>query len=486
MRFKAPVIILAASLAAGFWSCNDNEVENAVIQNVSGSNVEVTSFVLKSNFGTEDLDSLSFAVDLNKGVIFNADSLPVGTKVVKALVSLGLPSVSKAEIVMHYEDTEKEDVIVDYLTSPSDSIDFSADKVTVRLVSANEGVRREYNVKVNVHQLKSDSLYWDRLPYCVIPGASSAALATRTVSLGGKYYVFTQFSDKAFMSAGENLADAKEWVAQPVALPENALVGSITASEDALFMLDSSDKLFTSTDGTTWTDTGDSMCYIYGGYGASILGVKNSEGKYYHVTYPATAETEVAEGCPVSGTSSIMIYETMWSDSPMAAFTSGKDSKGNLSGATWGYDGSEWTKLSVEAMPPAEGVSVCPYYTVSSSATAATTTTPVLYAFGGKDKNGAIDNKLYVSIDRGVHWAVASENLQFNDYVPKLAGAQAMVCDRTLYVPSDAAVASRAIKPVTSWECPYIYLIGGTFENNRFNPNIYRGVINFFSFIPIQ
>lgn len=486
MRFKAPVIILAASLAAGLWSCNDNEVENAVIQNFSGSNVEVKSFVLKSNFGTEDLDSLSFAVDLNKGLIFNADSLPLGTKVANALVSLGLPTVSKAEIVMHYEDPEKEDVVVDYLTSPSDSIDFSADKVTLRLVSADEGVRREYNVKVNVHQMKSDSLFWDKLPYCAIPGASSGIVATRTVHLAGKYYTFTQMQTGAFMSSGENLADAKNWNPQSVALPDNALVGTLVASEDAMFMLDSSDKLFTSADGMTWSDTGESMCHIYGGYVNSILGVKKSDGKYFHVTYPATTETEVTDGCPVSGTSAVMIYETMWSDSPMAAFTSGKDSNGNLSGATWGYDGTTWTKLSVEAMPPAEGVSVCQYYTVSSSPTSATTTTPVLYAFGGKKKSGAIDNKLYVSIDRGVHWAVADANLQFNDYVVKLAGAQALVCDRTMYVPSDAAVASRAIKPITSWECPYLYLIGGTFENNRVNPNIYRGVINFFSFIPIQ
>lgn len=486
MRFKAPVIILAASLAAGLWSCNDNEVENAVIQNFSGSNVEIKSFVLKSNFGTEDIDSLSFAVDLTQGLIFNADSLPLGTKVAKAIVSLGLPSVSKAEIAMHYEAADKEDVVVDYLTSPSDSIDFSADKVTIRLVSANEGVRREYNVKVNVHQLKSDSLFWDKLPYCAIPGASSGAVATRTVTLGGKYYAFMQLSSGAFMSSGENLADAKSWNPQSVALPDNALVGSLVASDNAMFMLDSSDRLFTSADGMTWSDTGESMCHIYGGYGNFILGVKKSGGKYFHVTYPATTETEVTDGCPVSGTSAVMIYETMWSDNPMAAFTSGKDADGNLSGATWGYDGATWTKLSVEAMPPAEGMSVCQYYTISSSPTTATTTTPVLYAFGGKTENGSINDQLYVSIDRGVHWAVAPENLQFNEYVPKLAGAQALVCDRTLYVPSGTAVASRAVKPITSWECPYIYLIGGVSAGNRVNPNIYRGVINYFSFIPIQ
>ncbi|MDE6652360.1 MAG: hypothetical protein K2K08_08155, partial [Paramuribaculum sp.] len=252
-----------------------------------------------------------------------------------------------------------------------------------------------------------------------------------------------------------------------------------------LFILDDTDKLFTSSDGQTWNETGESMSHIYGGYGKTLLGVKNDGGKYYHVTYPATVETEIENGCPISGTSSLAIYDTEWSINAMALFTGGKDAEGNLSGATWGYDGSVWAKLSIEPIPALEGVSVCQYYSVSSTLFK-TTTTPMLYAFGGRNKNGSVNSKVYVSIDRGVHWREGDVNIQLSPSVPKLAGAQVFVEDRTMYVSSETDTQSRAIKPITSWECPYLYLVGGNYASGKFNNGIYRGVINFLAFIPIQ
>ncbi|MDE7452191.1 MAG: hypothetical protein K2M52_02540 [Paramuribaculum sp.] len=489
MRFKVPVIIFIASLVMGLYSCNSGGEEDVIITDLSASNVEIKSFSMVSEFGSvsdsEKEDSLSFSVDLTAGTIFNADSLPIGTVLRKGRISMELPTVSKAEIVMHYDRSDKQDVVVDYLTSPSDSVDFAADKLTISIVSSNQTVRREYTVKINIHQTQPDSLYWDRTPYATIPGSSSSLVASRTVLLNGKYYTVTELSGSATMASGDNLADLEDWQCESITLPSGAIVTSFAATESAMFMIDSDDKLFTSTDGKTWSDTGESMCHIYGGYGETLLGVKNDGGKYFHVTYPASTETEVTDGCPVSGTSALIIYETMWSDKAMAAFTGGKDASGNLSGSTWGYDGTSWTSLSIDKIPAAEGVSVCQYYTVLTDRFS-TFTTPMLYAFGGKNASGSISNKVYVSIDRGVHWTEGAANIQPNEFLPLMSGAQAIVCDRTMYVPSDAVTVSRAIKPITSWECPYIYLMGGEFSTGKFNANIYRGVINFLAFIPIQ
>ncbi|MDE5744316.1 MAG: hypothetical protein K2H84_01490 [Paramuribaculum sp.] len=485
MRFKVPVIIFVASLAMGLYSCNGDGEEDVVITDLSAYNVEIKSFSIISEFDSKNEDSLSFSVDLTAGTIFNADSLPIGTKLRKGRISMDLPTVSKAEIVMHYDRSDKEDVVVDYLTSPSDSVDFAADKLTINIVSNNQNVRRAYTVKINIHQTKPDSLYWDRTPCATLPGGSSSVVASRTVLLTGKYYTVTELSGGAVLASGDNLADIENWQCESITLPDGAVVTSLAATESAMFMIDSDDELFTSTDGKTWRDTGESMCHIYGGYGETLLGVKNNGGKYYHVTYPASAETEVTAGCPVSGTSTLILYETMWSDKAMAAFTGGKDASGNLSGSTWGYDGTTWASLSIDKIPAAEGVSVCQYYTVSTNEFS-TSTTPVLYAFGGKNVSGSINNKVYVSIDRGVHWTEGATNLQPDEFFPLISGAQAIVCDRTMYVPAGEVTVSRAIKPVTSWECPYIYLMGGEFSTGRFNANIYRGVINFLAFIPIQ
>ena len=77
------------------------------------------------------------------------------------------------------------------------------------------------------------------------------------------------------------------------------------SSVDGILYITALHKLYLSADGgKTWRDTYASMDYIYGGYGATVLGnKKNADGSYSHVTYPATAEKPVAEDCPVKGTS---------------------------------------------------------------------------------------------------------------------------------------------------------------------------------------
>ncbi len=49
----------------------------------------------------------------------------------------------------------------------------------------------------------------------------------------------------------------------------------------------------------------------------------------------------------------------------------------------------------------------------------------------------------------------------------------------------NSGMASRIDKPVTSWECPYIFLFGGTAADGSLIPGVTRGVINRFTFKPI-
>ncbi len=76
---SACVALLIGSLS----SCNKKtETEEEIY--MPASTVAVTNFSLKSKKGTKvSLDSIFFSIDLNRGVIFNADSLPVGTDVTK-------------------------------------------------------------------------------------------------------------------------------------------------------------------------------------------------------------------------------------------------------------------------------------------------------------------------------------------------------------------------------------------------------------------
>lgn len=480
MNFRIPVIILISAMAATAVSCSDDDnVQSIVIDNTALSNIEVTSFAVKGNNKiAENLDSLFFSIDLDQARIFNADSLPVGSKPGKAIVTLSLPTVSKAEFVMRYDGGK--DSVVNYLEKPNDSIDFAADRLSLRVVSADAKYMREYEIKMNVHKVKPDSLFWDYGSYRPLPGGLRSLTAQKTVENSGIYYTLSSNGTEVALAGGTNPSLNITWNNLPVNLPENSVIESFAVVDGEFYILDSADRLYKSSDCVDWTDTGASMCHIYGAYGTSVIGVKRSGGKYYHVSYPAGAETEVAGDCPVAGTSVLMEYDSKWSDKPMVTFTGGRAADGTLSGSTWGYDGTSWAELSIDAMPPREGMAVCEYYEASVAANNKVATRKVLYAFGGSDKDGYSDRTLYVSVDRGVHWSEAASYLQFADYMPALAGAQAIVASSTLDVGG-----SRAVKPITSWSCPYIYVFGGRNNSGRISAGVYRGVLNQLALIPI-
>ncbi|MDE6422820.1 MAG: hypothetical protein K2K95_05310, partial [Muribaculaceae bacterium] len=124
--FKRTSLMVPAALMllGSATSCNEKTKEQDEIA-VTVSTVAVKSFTLQANSKIlSNLDSVFFSIDLDRGVIFNADSLPLGTDVSRLIpVITFMTTVSKAEIVVSEEG--KDDKTYDYLTNASDSIDFS-------------------------------------------------------------------------------------------------------------------------------------------------------------------------------------------------------------------------------------------------------------------------------------------------------------------------------------------------------------------------
>ena len=141
-------------------SCNKKtETEEEVY--MPASSVAVTGFSLKSKSGTSvRLDSVFFSIDLNKGVIFNADSLPMGTDITKLVPVISY--TSSASAVTLTQSGGRYTGEIDYKTNPSDSVDFSG-KVVLKITAEDKETTRSYSIKVNVHQCEPDSLVWDQL-----------------------------------------------------------------------------------------------------------------------------------------------------------------------------------------------------------------------------------------------------------------------------------------------------------------------------------
>ncbi len=479
MTRKTPLYLITLLLSTIFVAgCNDKSAD--IIETVETyANTSISSFSLqKDDSVLAHLDSVFFSIDLVGARIFNADSLPVGTDISRLLVKLETASASACEFTFRVPDSQR-DTTIDIISHPNDSINFSEGPVKLVVTSFDGTAKRTYQVSVNVHKSVPDTLIWSRLSSDGLPSALTSATSQKTVFYKEAVYCFTS-DGTSYSLARSNDPFDNTWDKATVTLPAGADINSIQATTEALYLIDADGMVHTSTDGLSWQSTGCKMNYLYGGYGATLLGARRDTDGWKHVTYPATTENAVAAGCPIAGTSGLINYETKWSDTPMAITLGGRKADGSLTGEAWVYDGANWTQLSTTGLKTgAEGVTVFPYSTIRTNKNNwKVNERSALIAFGGLTGAGKATKDAFVSYDFGITWSEADSYLHLPEEMEAFYGAQAVIYDTTLPV-------SRYTRPVESWECPYIYLFGGYTGNGALINEIYRGVINRFTFKPI-
>lgn len=498
MRTKTGGYLLAAAmLAMGVSACNsdsDDLNETGFTSENIYSSTAITAFYLKPDTKIiNNLDSCFFTIDLLQSKIFNADSLPCGTNVTKLVPSITTNGSSLIEISVSGSSVMN-DTTFTYNSETPDSIDFTPPtKVTVRVVSVNTLYSQTYDIKVNVHRIKADSLEWGEIAWRDIPGTPDAQ---KTVNQGGKIFTLTQKGSDYTIRTSNSPEDAE--TATTATFPKSPEINTFTASDDAFYCLAADGDLMTSTDATSWVSTGKTWSHIYGGYGSSIIGIEKSGDDFYHVTYPDNGKrATVSADCPVSGTSQMLLIESIWAENQVAVVVGGRIANGNLTGASWAYDGNIWAKLSESAIStPYENMSLFPYFSVSDDGKWwRITKESAVFAMGGRKTDGSVSDTVYVSFDGGIHWDKAGESMQLPDIIPPFAEAQAIVRESTLGSRSAATMMWNAIltrrnpfsrAAETTWECPYIYLYGGVSDTGALYPTIWRGTINQLTFKPIE
>ena len=506
MKIYRSLYILFTFLAAtiGFSACNETDSSEDVLDTSSLYAVMVKSFNLSADDSIlANLDSVYFSIDLNNARIFNADSLPLGTRVDSLHISLTHSAAAVAEITMPSRFTGN-DTVVNYLENSTEAINFNNGYVTLHLESSNKEVKRDYRIYVNVHKMKPDSLAWGDAAWAAFPTSLSRPTALRAVEFKGKAYCFASDGSSLTRAVAANPAD-NNWTKSTLTLPAGLDVNSITAGSDALFAIGSSSKLLTSTDeGASWTETSSAMTHIFGSFGSRILGVnRKADGSYVYVTYPATVESSVPASAPVAQTSQCVTFVTEWATEPMLMTMGGVTASGAPTGHVWAYDGQEWADITMSAIPDIADLTLVPYFSVKVGSNWVARTETALIAFGGHDASGAVNRKLYISTDRGINWSLAGQLMQLPEDFPSLSGAEALVFEKTLTSRAAASAwhslelpvmpawlsladSSTGIAPITSWDCPYIYVFGGTDASGALNTAVWRGVINRLSFKPLQ
>ena len=162
-KIKSICTLLAALVIMASCASNDTEV-------TLYNDAAITAFTLgKLNHYkvTEDADGLTtinitsftassykFIIDQRERKIYNNDSLPVGTDAAHVLCNI---TTAKNGVAM-FKDLKEEDTW--YIYSSRDSIDFTQPR-TVRVVSSDGNGYTDYDVRVNVHKQKGDTIEWE-------------------------------------------------------------------------------------------------------------------------------------------------------------------------------------------------------------------------------------------------------------------------------------------------------------------------------------
>ena len=177
---------MAAMVAMNLQSCNKkDEPESSTSTDYtvySSASTMVSSFSLKDNSKIlANLSNVKFAIDQERGLIYNADSLPKGTRVNALCVDLTCASTVSSRQFIVKNGSVQGDTTITFTSSSRDSIDFTGD-VTLRIISRDGNHTRDYKVSVNVHKLNPDTITWPESQRRELPDVNGTLTASKTAS----------------------------------------------------------------------------------------------------------------------------------------------------------------------------------------------------------------------------------------------------------------------------------------------------------------
>lgn len=490
-------LLLSGLLASIAMLCACNEKGDDTTTYIASPSVAVNNFELCADAKVlSNLDSVFFSIDLDHGVIFNADSLPMGTDVRALSANISFPSSVTSAIVEMTGGTHRTGSF-DYKANTTDTIDFTGN-VTLTL-NADDGLSKKYRLKVNVHKSNPDSLHWCDVSYRTFPNLLNNASEQKTLEFKGKVYTFSRNDNVYFMHTTTNpLGDS--WsggVMLHPFKPANLNDHSVAATTNTIFMLSSDNRLYRSLNGVDWKYVCNNVTALIGSYGDRLLALsKHSDGKYYHLDvlpdYSIT-ETDLEEDFPVKGFSNCYTVTSKWSGQPTVFICGGISTDGKFQNSTWGYDGNQWTVISSSnTLPKISGAGIIPYFIYRKTTSVwVQTEYSISLAIGGVLADGTPNRTVYMSYDNGVNWGKAPAGMQLPDFMPTFNGADYILAYKPMTADvSDAWTKSRRLPYHTdgyniSWDCPYILIFGGLDSKNVLNQNLWSAVLARLTFAPL-
>lgn len=396
-----------------------NNIETKYTEEVDGVDTTLTATVVGTKY--------PFAIDQTNRLIYNVDSLPVGTDVSKVVANITSDGIG-IFIVAADKDT---------LWTSTDSLNF--EKPVQFKVMAMSGVYGPtYTAKINVHQQVPDSLKWSYLGSNI----DNTILKQKAVTLGDNIYVFAQQEDGSAAITTTHINDGKSWTSLQTLSVSNADYSSAMAWGNKLYILADND-LYGSTDGISWekvpTDTKLSklIANVYSDYNQKLYAIDTNN---HFIESKDGLTWEINEEVPAN----FPVEHISYAAYPLVTnkFIDRMTVMGVNTIAT-DTTSTVWTKLTTDDSwgdyPTATNDR---YYCPKLANIAMIHYNDQLYAFGGPGKSFGKEipafSKFYESTDQGVTWKPISKYVsfptEFTDLYNQANGNYSYVVDKNNFL----------------------------------------------------
>ena len=410
MKLKALNIIIGLFIAAcSITSCLDSDYteyeysSNSSITAFSITDSIITKYVAVVNGKDTTLSKAvigsdyPFVIDQGEGLIYNPDSLPVGTNISKVVVDI----TADTQGIYIVAET-------DSLWEAEDSLNFEK-PIQFKILAENGTFGHIYTAKINVHKQEPDSLNWLKLE----GNFSKNIKKQKAVYANNTIYVFAENGTSVLMTK-TNADNGLEW-SEPIQIGILANYSSAMAWGNQLYIL-AKNELYTSTDGLEWkkVDTEQSfsqlLASISSEHNHKMIGIdtenhyiESKDGKKWdrYESIPSNFPiNQFASTSFVLDTNDKFERIVLIGDNKIVTDTT------NIVWTQLNMD-NDWTELTMEsnkyACPKLENCGMIHYNNT-------------LYVFGGAGQyNGSVKafSKFYASEDDGICWKEVKEKFMF-------------------------------------------------------------------------
>ena len=419
MKLKVLNILIGLFfMACGITSCLDSDYPEYEFS----SNSSITAFSIKDSIITyysakvNDVDTTlsksvagadyPFVIDHNQGLIYNPDSLPIGSDVKKVVIKI------TADTQGIYIVAEK-----DSLWQETDSLNFEK-PIQFKVLSEKGTFGRVYTAKINVHQQDPELLSWKRFE----SNFSKEVTEQKAVYLNNYIYVFGLQNGQAVVTKAQT-SDGGNW-SEPIriATPIEADITSAMAWGNQLYIL-AGNGLYTSQDAISWekveteTKIRQLTACIYTDKQQKIIGVDTDN--HYIESNDGSVWAQYGEmpaDFPTHRLSSVNYALDTNKDIQRIVVIGDNGIASDTIAVAWSQMDSEnnWTDLTApnnsDACPKFENISMIRYNNM-------------LYAFGGYAQHEAEIEPftcIYASRDNGITWEATTEKIAFPEEFPTI------------------------------------------------------------------